>query len=346
MSLASNFPPLFKSLQSGPLTFDAFMEMVLYDPEYGFYTQQQDIKNHFVTAPMLGKWLAMAIVENCLEFFPEFLDLGITEWGAGRGDLMFQIMSYLHELGHEVDYECIECSEQQKNHIQNKIKQLPAALQKRVNIVSSPSQTSGLILANEFLDALPFKRFSCVGDEVFEMGVTYQDGNLQHIKLPAESILKERVQALALRCGESGYVSEVSLNTETWLSSQLDAAQDAFFLIIDYGYLRSEYYHPERNSGTLQAIKKHEVLSDMLTHAPGSYDITAHVNFSALINLLEKQPYRYRTQREFLLASGVFDQLGDQLDPSQAGMIKTLLMPGQMGDVIKVFEVKVKSEET
>ena len=125
-----------------------------------------------------------------------------------------------------------------------------------------------------------------------------------------------------------------SLNTESWYS-QLQAAQNAFFLIIDYGYLQSEYYHPERNSGTLQAIKKHEVLSDMLTHAPGSYDITAHVDFSALINLLEKQPI-VTARREFLLASGVFDQLGDQLDPSQAGMIKTLLMPGQMGDVIKV----------
>ena len=346
MSLERDFPALFQALQAGPLPFDAFMKIALYDENHGFYTRQKDIKDHFVTAPMLGRWLAMAVVKNCLQFFPEFLDLGITEWGAGRGDLMLQIMLYLDELGHAVNYECIECSPVQQAHIQAKISQLPSSLQHRVSISSSPTQNKGLILANEFLDALPFKRFVFSNGVIFEQGVMLEDGRLQYINMPSSDRFKEQVESLDIHPGEADYVSELSLSTPDWFYSQLKAAGDAYFLIMDYGYLHPEYYHPERNNGSFQAIRNHKVLTDMLNEHPGTYDMTAHVNFSTLIELLTDQPYRYRTQRHFLLDSGIFDELDPSLDPAQAGMIKTLLMPGQMGDLIKVFEVMIKNEET
>jgi SAM-dependent MidA family methyltransferase len=324
-------------LQSGPLTFDQYVDFSLYDCEYGFYAKEHDIKDHFVTAPMMGSWLAQSLVSHWVSESQQILHQGITEWGAGRGDLMFSIMMQLHHLGiTDVPYVCIERSSRQKQHILEKIKSLPVEIQNLVSVESEPASVSGIVLANEFLDALPFKRFVVEGGEAYEQVVNVKNGDL------ALSKKNESFECpIDVAQYPDGYESEVSPAAEAWFKNQVEVGQNCLWVIIDYGYLRDEYYHKQRFTGTFQAFRHHQVVSDWL-RTTGLCDLTAHVDFSALIKQLSTHcPYRLRTQRQYLMDSGIFHEMKAP-DVEQSTLLKTLMLPGQMGDLIKVFEVLKK----
>jgi SAM-dependent MidA family methyltransferase len=124
-------------------------------------------------------------------------------------------------------------------------------------------------------------------------------------------------------------------------------------LLIDYGYGETEYYHPERNRGTLTAFYQHQ-LADPLQH-PGLHDITAHVNFTAVIEKAADfgcQLAGYTTQAAFLLDCGLMtfaEQIEQSLSQQAAfrlhQAIKTLTLPTEMGERIKVMALSKQFEK-
>ena len=115
------------------------------------------------------------------------------------------------------------------------------------------------------------------------------------------------------------------------------------FFFIDYGYPRSEYYHPQRTSGTLLCHYRHLAHNHMLAW-PGIYDISANVDFTALANAGTQAGLGlecYSTQAHFLLAGGVLQRnrqikvVRDRLMDNNE--IKHLLMPGGMGERFQVM---------
>ncbi|MBM4211003.1 MAG: hypothetical protein FJ186_00505 [Gammaproteobacteria bacterium] len=335
MSLAAEFIKQ-RIRQKGMIPFDEYVDIALYDLEHGFYVKEHDIKDHFVTAPMLGDWLARSLVSHWLKESQDLLIKGITEWGAGRGDLMYSIMMNLYHRGiKNISYVCVERSSGQKKHIMEKILTLPEDIRAQVKVMSKPTAITGIILANEFLDALPFKRFVVEGGKAYEQVVRIEHDELVLSKSNVEMSLPFDVSQYP-----DGYTSEILPVAQAWFDQQIKAGMQCLWVIIDYGYLCDEYYHIERHTGTMQAFRYHQVISNWLAK-PGSCDLTAHVDFSALIKRLSDHcPYRIRTQRQYMIESGIFEST--KPENMEATSLKILMLPGQMGDLVKVFEVLKK----
>jgi SAM-dependent MidA family methyltransferase len=115
--------------------------------------------------------------------------------------------------------------------------------------------------------------------------------------------------------------------------------------LIDYGYGRAEYYHPQRTSGTLMCHYRHQAHADPIWF-PGLQDITAFVDFTALARALSDAGLRlegFSSQAQFLLACGI-DRLLAGVDPADIQRLltlsneaKRLLLPGEMGDRFKAI---------
>ena len=118
-------------------------------------------------------------------------------------------------------------------------------------------------------------------------------------------------------------------------------------LLIDYGFLEHEYYHADRNTGTLMCHYRHRAHTDPF-FLPGVQDVTAHANFGAMMDAaldagLEVEGYT--TQAKFLIACGITDQL-TQIDPANAAkylplanQAQRLLSPAEMGELFKVLAI-------
>ena len=106
-----------------------------------------------------------------------------------------------------------------------------------------------------------------------------------------------------------GYQSEINLNYEYTLNTWSKVCQQCVMFLIDYGYPRHEYYHPQRNMGTLRCYFKHQVSDNVLCN-PGIQDITADVDFSAVAKAatyLQLGLLAFGTQRNFMLANHLLE---------------------------------------
>jgi SAM-dependent MidA family methyltransferase len=142
-----------------------------------------------------------------------------------------------------------------------------------------------------------------------------------------------------------GYRSEVSLRLGPWLKAVGAALATGGVLLVDYGYTRADYYHPERMAGTLLCHYRHRVHADPLRW-PGLQDVTASVDFSAVAMAAREAGLAlagYATQASFLLATRLDRFLGES-DPADVVRhlalvqgAKTLTLPGEMGERFKVI---------
>jgi SAM-dependent MidA family methyltransferase len=117
--------------------------------------------------------------------------------------------------------------------------------------------------------------------------------------------------------------------------------------VIDYGFPRHEYYHPQRSMGTLMCHSRHRAHGDPFLH-PGEQDITAHVDFSALAAAAREaglDVLGYSTQAQFLVNCGITEVLS-QVNAENAlhyapiaAEAQRLLSPAEMGELFKVLAV-------
>jgi SAM-dependent MidA family methyltransferase len=155
-------------------------------------------------------------------------------------------------------------------------------------------------------------------------------------------VLRTRAEALNL---PPGYVSEINLTAEALIASLAQSLDSGLILMIDYGFGRAEYYHPQRNMGTLRAHYRHHALDDPF-YLPGLCDLTAHVDFSAIAaagQVCGLTLAGYASQANFLLNAGVADLLM-QTTPEdaaaylpQANAVQRLVSPAEMGELFKVI---------
>jgi SAM-dependent MidA family methyltransferase len=144
-----------------------------------------------------------------------------------------------------------------------------------------------------------------------------------------------------------GYVSEINPQAEAWVAAMGRWLERGAALLVDYGFPRGEYYHPQRAGGTLMCHLRHRAHGDPFT-APGLQDITAHVDFTAMADAAQDaglQVLGYTSQARFLMNAGLMDLLA-QLDPSDAqdyaktvAPVQKLLSEAEMGELFKVLAV-------
>jgi SAM-dependent MidA family methyltransferase len=145
---------------------------------------------------------------------------------------------------------------------------------------------------------------------------------------------------------EAPFTSEIALTARAWSSEWGHVLQQGALLLIDYGLPRHEFYHPQRNRGTLRCHYRHRVHDDPFWY-PGLSDITAHVDFTAIAEAGHSaglDVLGYTSQAAFLMNCGIGDllmQRKDTVDSAEAaranGAVNLLLSPNEMGELFKVI---------
>ncbi len=315
--------------------FDEFSQLALYHPEYGYYrssAQKFGKGGDFVTAPELSPLFAQVLAISLQQAKGNG---DILEFGAGSGALALQLLLTLEDL--EALPQCyyiLELSAELTKRQQVLIKKAkPHLFELCVWLDELPQNFSGVVIANEVLDALPVKRF-IYHNSWQELGVGIKDNQLAWQNMATDIDLGFKPNA--------GYTTELNVMLKPWLKALYDCLDRAVVLIIDYGYVQKEYYHPQRTEGTLRCYYRHRASENPFIHI-GKQDITASVNFSMLYkNALSIgfEHLGFLTQAHFLLNLGILElleQLTDFEKIRQSQSVKQLLLPTAMGQTFKAI---------
>lgn len=331
----------------GWLPFSRFMELALYAPGMGYYAAgaaKFGSAGDFVTAPgispLFGAVLARQVADILAQGGGQILELG-----AGEGTLATQVLLELENLdGPPVPYRILEPSPDLQARQRNTLGRHCPALAHRVEWIHAlPEKISGVVLANEVLDALPVHRIAWREAGPVELGVGWREDRFFWTERPiASQELRERAMQMPMA---PGYQSEISLAGPALVRTLGGALEYGALVFIDYGFGRREYYHPERTDGTLMCHFRHRAHDDVFLY-PGLQDISAHVDFSTLADTgmtSGLDVLGFATQAQFLLNCGILDLLSRTSAedaaaylPLAAGMHK-LLSPAEMGELFKVL---------
>jgi SAM-dependent MidA family methyltransferase len=278
--------------RTGPVSFHRFMEVALYHPEHGYYRRGRDpFGKHgdYYTAeqiqPVFGLLIASLVEELALQLgSPE--EFQVVELGAGRGELREFLSRFRYtpvELGDPL-----------------------------------PDPIRGLVLANEFFDALPVHVAVKRGAAFHEMLVGVVEDRFVWVE---GGPLAPELAALAAPSAATladGSWLEIAPEAFAWIDRLAARLTDGFLLVIDYGYTAPELARfPE---GTLMSYRRHTALSDVLAR-PGEQDITAHVPFTALEQHAARRGFRtvrFESLARLLLRAGEQDQFARALEASSA----------------------------
>lgn len=334
----------------GWLSFADYMAHVLYAPGLGYYTagaQKFGAAGDFVTAPEMTPLFAQALAPQVAEIMaasaPE-----IIEVGAGSGQLAADLLQALETLQALPEhYAILELSpDLQARQRETLAAQVPH-LQDRVHWLHRlPDEFSGVIVANELLDALPAHLVVWGPKEISERGVSLDAaGRFTWNDRPASGKLLEVATEIARSHSlHDGYLSEISLAARGWTAAWADRLRKGALLLFDYGFPAHEYYHPQRSEGTLMCHYRHQAHADPF-YLPGLQDVTVHVDFTAIIATAHASGLDllgYTSQGQFLLNCGILQAL-EQLPAASpayfraAGAVGKLTMPHEMGELFKVM---------
>lgn len=341
-----------KMNQSGGwINFAEYMQLALYTPNLGYYSgglqKFGNIKNgggDFVTAPEMTPLFAQTLARQASQVLRETQG-NILELGAGTGTLAVDMLQALHELGQLPEqYFILEVSGHLRS-VQEKtlLARLPAKLyEKIVWLEKLPDQFIGLILGNEVLDAIPVHLIMKKNDVVYERGVGFDNGFVWQDQPLQDVAIQHFIAPIGLA---NDYVTEICPAATGLINSLANSLKRGAILLLDYGFTAREYYHPQRNQGTLMCHYQHYAHSNPLINI-GLQDITAHVNFTAIAEAglaqnLDLQGYT--NQAQFLIACGLLDLLATESPDNltsyipKASAVQKLISPAEMGELFKVI---------
>ena len=337
----------------GAIPMSRFMELSLYAPGLGYYSAgatKFGPAGDFITAPETGRLFA-ATVSGVLA--AGLRQLGgharMLEVGGGSGAFAEVALKRMLELDALPDrYAIIEPSadlrERQREHLRRTL--VPTVFE-LVEWLDRPfeDEWDGLLFANEVIDALPTPRFVMREGQVFEEHVAL-DGNDGFVRVdrPADAMLEAAVRHIERYLEQpfaDGYRSELLPQLPYWLQAVGGGLRSGGMLFLDYGYVRREYYQPQRSDGTLRAFYRQRMHEDVLRW-PGLQDLTASVDFTALAEAgtgAGLDLAGYCSQASFLLGNGIDVLLAEaESRTDEAGVLrlrqelKRLTLPEQMGE--------------
>ncbi len=338
--------------RNGPISVAAFFRACLQDPEHGYYVTRNAIgaEGDFITSPeisqvfgeLLGLWSAVVWQQMGS---PDKVNL--IELGPGRGTLMSDALratSHVPTLSKALSVHLVETSKPLAEAQRRALQTRASAMTWHNNIETVPKGPA-IILANEFLDALPVNQ--CVfqkgewlartiglntdGGFVFVTGETASDASHpQSLTQPTPP-------------PKDGDVFEHQTGARALLQA-LARSRDGnpwACLFVDYGHTEA------RMGDTMQGVKQHRHVSPFET--PGETDLTIEVDFEQLartcrdLGLAVDGPI---TQAEFLGRLGIIERASKLMhsNPEKAADIEAsvarLMAPGGMGTRFKVLGVR------
>ncbi len=331
----------------GAIDFAHFMALALYAPGLGYYSAGKTkfgAAGDFVTAPEISPLFARCLAVQCAQVLHTLGGGDLLEVGAGSGRLALDLLTALdaqHALPNT--YFILELSADLRARQAHTLRERAPQLAARVQWLNElPAAFRGVVIANELLDAIPAERFRVGVHGAEQMQVRVEGDRFVWDARPASATLAAQVDPLSLPVG---YVSEINPQAQAWVTSIATRLTAGIVLLIDYGFPRAEFYHPQRSEGTLMCHYRHRAHGDPLILV-GLQDITAHVDFTAIAEAAHDAGLSvlgYTSQAAFLLALGLtrFGEEAPQDDTrtrlAMAQQVKTLTLPSEMGELFKVL---------
>ena len=334
----------------GAMAFSRFMELALYAPRLGYYSggaSKLGASGDFTTAPeispLFGASLARAAAAIIAQSAPD-----IIEFGAGTGKLARDVLAFLAAMGVEVNsYTIIELSGELRARQQEALKDLPVVRW----VDGFPERFSGVVLANEVLDAMPVELVVRKDGAWQHQMVTVENGEFAFVQQPLPPGLAAHVARQIPNADDlpDGYLTEIHPVAEGFMASLAGMMKDGrgAAILLDYGFPAREYYLDQRMGGTLMCHYRHHSHPDPF-YLPGLQDITAHVDFTAMALAAQDaglDVLAYMNQSSFLLGCGIGELL-QAFDPEdalrylpQSKAVQKLVAPSEMGELFKVLVV-------
>ena len=334
----------------GPLTVAAYMAMALHDPVGGYYARRDLIGagGDFTTAPEISQIFGELIGLWCAELWQRIgrpNPVVLAELGPGRGVLMNDFLraaGTVPEFRRALRLNLVETSPALRPEQEKRLGQAQPVWVTRIEDLPDGPM---LLIANEFLDALPIRQFVRGKIHWSERVVTLDPENRPGDRLvfvdgpesPAATVFVPE----SLRHRAPGTVVEIcpgALALASALAARL-ARRPGAALFIDYGYFASA------PGPTLRAVRQHRPVSALA--APGTADLSAHVDFAAFAEAARAcgaETHGPVPQRRFLAALGAelrLAALSVRATPTQQRALESgvrrLLDPCEMGDLFKVI---------
>jgi SAM-dependent MidA family methyltransferase len=334
----------------GSIGLGRFMELALYAPGLGYYSagaRKLGAGGDFITAPELAPVFSRCVASQCAEVLQSLGGGVVLEFGAGSGAMACGMLGEFARRGQLPEYYLIlEVSADLRARQQARVATLPRELARRVHWLDEipRSPLRGVIVANEVLDSLPVLRLRVCNGTAVELGVACGAQGFHWIERGAPAGLPADVTALLALCPD-GYETEFSATLAPWVAAVAAALGSGVVLLLDYGYPRREYYHPQRTRGTLRCHYRHRAHDDPFLW-PGLQDITAAVDFTAVASAAVAAGLALRgftTQAHFLIGCGLERQLAGLPDADVrtrtelSRQVQVLTLPAEMGEVVKAM---------
>lgn len=353
--------PIIARLQkeAGPgkqLRFDQFQEIVLYDPEHGYFSRSSDRAGRggdFLTSPETSPLFAQCIA-HALEADASYLaadEFHLVEIGAGRGTFAHDLWDALRfrPLSKKIRFHLVERSDAARGSWDETLNEIPTrqrnAYASEAELPAGPWEV-GALVANELFDNLPVRRVMQT-DQLQEIVLRVRPSGVREelVQAPIELAAYLEAQGARLAVGQA---AEICVEAPKLLSRLLARFRRGCVILIDYGDEAKYLYHPDAfPNGTLAANRGHATHTDYYRDL-GSQDLTAHVNFTPLQETLEAAGYKqlfFGTQSKFLLDHGLAELLQGRLAKTTdeferlrlSQRAKQLYHPEAMGDAFRVL---------
>jgi SAM-dependent MidA family methyltransferase len=353
--------------RDGPMTFRDWMEACLYDPDEGFYMRHPrgprtgpGADADFATSPTLHPFFARCVAEEAIDVWvrlgkPARLD--VVESGGGLGDLARDALGWLDAMAEGRARHSADATPPAAGTLQARNAAALAAGIRWHHVEASPTHraaqagdgrvssgesmprtAAGLVVANEFLDALPFHWLEWRG-AWREVHVGLDGGRFVERLLPATPAALAAAPAGPFADGQRVAASPAAMR---WLATVGERLGRGRALVVDYGERADRLWTAGRADGTVRGFRRHQH-ADVLD-VPGETDITASVDFTATRRWGEAAGLRevgYESQEAFLLRHGVLEALNATDRTTRAGAsdylrLRQLLLPTGLGAAFKV----------
>jgi SAM-dependent MidA family methyltransferase len=333
----------------GRLTFAEFMQMALYEPELGYYmspTARSGREGDYFTAPELHPVFGRLVGEQLVEMAALLGDqapVTIVEMGAGRGLLAHDVQAVLADRWpDERDRPVYVAVELGPHHEAEAVIRRCRTLAEAV----PPGGLTGVIFSNELVDAFPVHRIVMRDGQLMERYVTLAGDRLADlVDQPSSPALADYFDRLGIELPD-GYETEVNLRALDWMGEVGRALRRGFVLTIDYGHPAEERYATPRCFGTLAGYAGHRRIDNPYERI-GHQDLTAHVDFSALVRAGRDAGLKltgFTDQTGFLMGLGAAELLEARLARAEGvqrevelAATKMLLAADGMGRAFKVL---------
>ncbi len=300
--------------REGPLSFADYMRMALYEPDHGYYVTgpaRMGWEGDYYTSTDVSSLFAHCMGRQLVQMW-ELLarpnPFVVLEQGSGRGNLAQQLQEWIQQMHPDMF-----------NALRYRTEDIRAG-QNALQVEENDSSVS-VLLSNELVDAFPVHVVEKRHGHLYEVFVDMHHGRMHEVLDEPSSVeVADYLDTYKIPWAtyDDGWQAEINLDALLWmqrsasmLRSNTRRKQHGFLLAIDYGDKARALYTRERQRGTLACYFQHQLTEKPLVR-PGEQDITAHVNFSALIDEGRRQGLRlhtFTTQKAWLEATGLTEEV-------------------------------------